>query len=370
MTIKMKMRAIGVRKGKREPEIFEMEAPKIKKKDDILLEMIGVGVCLTDKDILENSLVDSPPNDDKLILGHEALARVVEIGSEVKSVKKGDYVVMIPRHSCGICKPCKTGRSDFCETGNYTAAGQHKLHGYFSELYVEQEAYVVKVPAEISDVAVLTEPFSITEKAITQAEYIQRRIPSFEFNKSKAVVFGMGAVGMTAIAILRNRGIETYVLGRRDENDPKVKLARDFGAKYIDIRGNNVMTIKKQIGTADIVIEATGATQLVIDLIELMARNGIYIFLGIPKGAEELCFNIKRMINRIVRENLVIIGSVNSQREHFEAALKNMAEIQKKNKGIINRIITDVYTLDKYKEAFSKERDSHIKTVIEFKKLR
>ncbi len=364
----MKIKAIGVRTGKKEPEIFEIEAPEIQKKNDVLLEMIHVGVCLTDKDILENSLVDAPLNEDKLILGHEAVAKVIETGADVKTVKKGDYVVMIPRHSCYICKPCKTGRSDFCETGKYTAAGQHKLHGYNSELYVEQEAHLVKVPDEIRDIAVLAEPFSIAEKAISQAEHIQKRIPTLEFNKSKAVVFGMGSVGMTAIAILRNRGIETYVLGRRDANDPKVKLAKGFGAKYVDIRGKNVNTIRDEIGRAEIVIEATGATQLVIDLIELMERNGIYIFLGIPKGAEELCFNIKGMINRIVRENLVIIGSVNSQKEHFEAALKDMADIQRKHPGIVNKIITNSYSIEEYKDAFSKEGDSHIKSIIDYSK--
>ncbi len=364
----MKIKAIGVRKGKREPELFEIDAPKIKKKNDVLLEMLQVGVCLTDKDIIENSLVDNPPGDDKLILGHEALAKVIETGTDVKSVKKEDYVVMIPRHSCGICKPCKSRRSDFCETGLYTAAGQHKRHGYNSELYIEEEEHLVKVPPEIRDVAVLAEPFSVVEKAIMQVKHIQSRIPAYEFQTSKAVVFGMGSVGMSAIALLRNYGIETYVLGRRDKTDPKAKLITEFGAKYVDMRNKNVNIIKKEIGEMDIVIEATGATQLVIDLIELMKRNAIYVFLGIPKGVEELCFNIKGMVHKIVRENLVIMGSVNSQREHFELAVKHIEEIQKKYNGILEKIITDRHSLEDYKQAFEKDHEMQIKAIIEFKK--
>ena len=362
------IRAIGVRKGGNQPELFRIEAPRITKPNEVLLEMVNVGICGSDKDIIENSLVESPEGDDKLILGHEGLGKVVEKGDSVKSLKKGDYVAIIPRHGCGICEPCKTGRSDFCETGLYTASGQHNRHGFDSELYVEEEEYLVKVPKKLTKVAVLAEPFSIVEKAVEQIRCIQKRIPTYDFQKSKAVVFGMGSVGMAAIAILRANNIQTYALGRRDADDPKVELVKELGAEYVDMRNKDVNKLKEEIGTVEIVIEATGGTQLVIDLIELMSRNSIYVFLGIPKGAEELCFNIKGMINKIVRQNLLIVGSVNSQKPHFRMALKEMAKIQKSNNNILDRIITHRFTMQQYKEAFGQDKEGQVKAVIDFTK--
>ncbi|MBI2133088.1 alcohol dehydrogenase catalytic domain-containing protein [Candidatus Woesearchaeota archaeon] len=362
----MKIRAIGVRKGKKEPEIFLIEKPQVTKPNQACIKMLDAGICGTDIDIIENSLVDSPPGEDKLILGHEAIGKIVETGEQTR-FRKGDHVALIPRHGCGICAPCKSRRSDFCETGQYTAAGQHKLHGYFSEFFVEEDEYIVKVPEGIVNVAVLAEPFSIVEKALQQVMNAQKRIPTHEFRKTKAVVFGMGSVGMSAIALLRNQGIETHVLGRRDNTDAKARLATEFGAKYVDIRNKNVNILKEEIGKVDLVIEATGATQMVIDLIELMKRNAIYVFLGIPKGSEELCFNIKGMVHKIVRENLIIMGSVNSQKEHFEVALKHIEEIHAKKPDAIEKIITNIYHLDEYKLAFSKSREETIKKIIRFK---
>ncbi len=364
------MQAIGIRKGRKEAELFSLPEPKISRPDEVLLEMASVGVCLTDKDVIENSLVDSPPGEDRLIIGHEAVGRVLKAGSAVKRFKKGDYAAIIPRHGCNICQPCKTGRSDYCETGLYTSSGQHKRHGFNMEYYVESESYLVKVPDKLADVAALVEPFSIIEKALEQIEHIQGRIPTYRLEKRKALVFGMGSVGMAAIATLRARGIETHVLGRRGPEDIKVKLVKEMGAKYINIREKNVMGVKKEHGTFDIIIEATGATQMVIDLIEVMSRNGLYVFLGIPKGAEELCFNIKGMINKLVRQNLIIAGSVNSQRPHFEAAITDMAAIQKKYNNILNRIITERYDIKDYQKAFAPdEGEGHIKAVIEYKKV-
>lgn len=360
------MRAIGVRKGKTEVELFTIPKPEIAHPNEALLRMVQVGVCGTDKDIIEKSLVDSPQNEDRLILGHEGLAEVIETGPSVKGLVKGDHVAIIPRHGCNICPPCKTGRSDFCETGLYTASGQHKRHGFNSEFYIEEQQYMVKVPRNAFEVAVLTEPISIVEKAIMQITGIQERIPCYEPKKRKVLVFGTGSVGISAVAALQAHGMRPHVLGRRPRTDPKIQLIEELGATYINAKNKSVLDIKKEAGEMDIIIEATGATQLVIDLIDLLSRNGIYAFLGIPKGSEQLCFNISGMLNKIVRQNIILLGSVNSQREHFEAAIKTITEIQKKHKGTLEKTITHRYRINQYKEAFGKDKEDTVKSVIDY----
>jgi hypothetical protein len=99
--------------------------------------------------------------------------QVVETGSAVKQVKAGDYAVFTVRRGCGKCRPCAMNRSDMCQTGLYTERGISGMDGYQTEYVVDHEQYVVRVPPELEAVGVLAEPFSVAEKAITEAMQLQ-----------------------------------------------------------------------------------------------------------------------------------------------------------------------------------------------------
>src|SRR5690606_30851535 len=104
---------------------------------------------------------------------HELLGQVVEIGDAVTRVQPGDLATFTVRRGCGECEPCAINRSDMCRTGRYRERGIKGLDGFQTEYIVDAEEHIVRIPAELEAVGVLTEPLSIVEKAIDEAVRLQ-----------------------------------------------------------------------------------------------------------------------------------------------------------------------------------------------------
>ena len=100
-----------------------------------------MGVCGTDREICTFAYGQPPAGGDYLLLGHECLGEVVEVGSAVKNFKPGDLVVPSVRRPCTDpnCRPCREGRQDFCFTWKFTERGINQRHGFMTECFVEEE---------------------------------------------------------------------------------------------------------------------------------------------------------------------------------------------------------------------------------------
>src|SRR5437667_6352593 len=113
---KSMMRAVGVLPGKREVRLIEHEAPKISATNQVKIRTLEVGVCGTDREICTFVYGAPPKGCDYLVLGHESIGEVTEVGAGVKRFKKGDLVVPSVRRPCTDerCVPCRQGRQDVC----------------------------------------------------------------------------------------------------------------------------------------------------------------------------------------------------------------------------------------------------------------
>lgn len=165
--------AVGLIKGQEGIRSFDLPKPEIQTPTQVLVRVVEAGIDGTDYAIVQENEFDMPPEENTMTLGHEAVGIVEEVGSEVKTLKEGDLVVPTVRRGCGLCAPCLHGRSDMCETGLFTERGIHKRHGFFTEYFVDDEEYILKVPEGVENLAVLTEPLSIAEKAVNEIKYIQ-----------------------------------------------------------------------------------------------------------------------------------------------------------------------------------------------------
>src|SRR5438067_10196369 len=90
--------------------------------DDVLVQTLRVGVCGTDRHVMERAFDPRrqlPSGSEYLVLGHEAVGRVLEVGTGVQSVKPGDLVVPTVRRGCGECEACAADQADVCFTGLY-----------------------------------------------------------------------------------------------------------------------------------------------------------------------------------------------------------------------------------------------------------
>src|SRR5579872_2228509 len=209
------MKAVGVFPAKQEVKLVERDEPRVSAPDDVMLRMIAVGVCGTDREICAFEYGTPPDGSDHFVLGHESLAEVVATGSGVTRVARGDLVVTTVRRPCPHtwCLACRSGRPDFCLSGDHREHGIKDLDGFMTELVVDSEIYLNVLPADLREVGMLVEPLTIAEKALIQVRSIQQRLPWKEY-RHRALVLGAGPVGLLGAMALIRDGFDTFVYSR------------------------------------------------------------------------------------------------------------------------------------------------------------
>ena len=375
------MLAVGMIWGKPGMHHFEIPKPQIKQPDEVLVRVKEVGLDGTDFGIVGQGTPDIAEERREMVMGHEMVGVVEEVGSEVKSLAPGDAVAVTVRRGCVICHPCMHNQSDMCMSGLFKERGIHKLDGFLTQYIVDQEQYMVKIPPELVRLAVFTEPLSIVEKGIEQIRIIQSRLPwacphpehSFQSKDwggcKTALVVGGGPLGLLATSLIKLSKASVYVVDIVPEDSPKVHLIEHMDAHYIDARTKTPQEMIKfcctSTGSLDTIFEASGAAETALRLIPYMSRSSIYVMTGIPRGDLNIQLDAAQLVRQVVRYNQVVVGSVNSNRRHFEMALKDMGEINSQFDGMLDEMITHRFRLDDYQQAFSLSDPRHIKTVIE-----
>ena len=357
------MKAIAATPGMSD-SLAIVEAPNPRMGDnDVLVEVLRVGVCGTDDEINAGNYGEAPPSDDYLIIGHEGFGRVAEVGSGVGDVSVDDHVVASVRRPCphSHCGPCRNNASDFCITGDYTERGIKARHGFLSQYYADAEDRLVVVPDIIEELGVLMEPMSVVEKAIGNVFRIQERL---DWDPERALVLGAGAVGLLATLLLRLRDIDTYVVDRSDHGGPKSQLISQLGAHHISTQSEPLSAAAREIDGADIVIEATGFAPLIFEAAPLLKPNGVVSLLGISGSASKIPVDARAFNNSTVLGNQLIFGSVNAGEADFRSGIEHLQQAKRRWPGVPARLITRRVPFDEYRDAFDRQPDA-IKVVIE-----
>jgi glucose 1-dehydrogenase len=350
------MKAIAVFPRTHEVKLIDHEEPEITTPTQVKLRMLEVGVCGTDKKITSFQFGTPPAGSDYLIIGHESLAEVVEVGPEVRAVKRGDLVVSAVRGPCPhvYCRACRMGHQDFCFTGDFTEHGIKEAHGFMAEFVVDEERHLNTVPHDLRDVAVLTEPLTVAEKAMSQVWHIQQRLPWTDPNTPaemrgkglKAMVIGAGPVGQLGTIALVAAGFETSVYSRSKVPNARADLVEAIGATYFSSETTPVEQLAKQVGTIDLVFEAAGASQLVFDVMRVLGTNAIFVFVGVPDHDAPIEVDTALLIRDHVLKNQAILGSVNADRSDFEAAIRDLSLFKQRWPQELRSLITGYYPIE------------------------
>lgn len=365
------MKAISLVPGTTDVSLEEVTEPQITSPDQIKIEILQVGICGTDREEASGGRADAPPGEKRLILGHEMFGEVVETGENVSAVQVGDFGVFSVRRGCGKCPACNSNRSDMCFTGDYTERGIKEINGFQSQFVVDQEQYFVKVPKAIRDIGVLTEPMSVAAKAIDEAMIVQKaRFKGIEDTEvwlkgKRVLVAGIGAIGLLGALALRLRGAEVYGLDIVDEDTLRPEILKQIGGEYIDGRKIETTDLDDSLGEFDFIFEATGFAELMIELIDALAINGVYVATGIPGGDRSITIDGSDLMRQLVLKNQIVLGSVNASPAHFAMAVKDLEGAKEKWPEAMGRIITERIPYTEFKTAL-KESVDEIKVVVEW----
>jgi len=152
------MKAVAVDPARRSVQLVDRPEPALAAPTDVKVRILDVGVCGTDREICGFEYGTPPAGEAQLVIGHESLGEVVEVGAAVRGLRPGDLVVPTVRRPCAHpeCVACRAGRQDFCYTGDFQERGIKQRHGYMTELVVDDVRYMNVVPRALRDVAVLS----------------------------------------------------------------------------------------------------------------------------------------------------------------------------------------------------------------------
>ena len=330
---------------------------------DILVKVIRVGVCGTDREIKGGIYGKAPIGSEYLVIGHEALGQVIEIGPSVKNFALGDRVVSSVRRPCphDRCRPCRIDQSDMCVTGDFSERGINSQHGFLSEYYSEHEHRLTKIPIGIENVGVFLEPLSIVEKAIRQTFKIQERLP---WTIGNAVVLGAGTIGLLGAMLLRLEGINTYVLDHSESGGFKSQLIEQVGAHHVDTRITPMSDVASGLGPIDFILEATGYAPLVFEACQNLGMDGVLCLVGVSSGRGNIPIDVNAFNNDLVLGNRLVFGSVNAGLVDFRSGAGHLQQINDRWHGALERMITRRTSFGQFQSAFERQPDD-VKVVIE-----
>ena len=344
------MRAItltpGVRNSARLDDVPEPAAAD----GSLLVRALALGICGTDREIVEAEYGEAPPGQERLVLGHESLG-VVEQASG--GFAAGDHVVgIVRRPDPAPCPACAAGEWDMCRNGRYTERGIKARHGFGSERFRLEPEFAVKVDPSLGLLAVLLEPTSIVAKAWDHTERIGRR--ARWFGPRTVAITGAGPIGLLAGLMGVQRGLDVHVIDR-NRDGPKPGLVRDLGATH-HTDFNDLDTIKP-----DILMECTGAAVVFRDVLGRTAPAGIVCLLSVT-ASRIMDIDIGLLNRKTVLDNDVMFGAVNANRLHYEMGEQALAQA---DKAWLERLITRRVPLARWSEALE-HRPDDIKVVVDF----
>ena len=345
------LKAIAIVPGTAGSRLVERPEPSIATPDEVKIRMIRVGICGTDREEVSGGRAQAPDGQTELVIGHEMFGQVVSVGSSVTRVKPGDYAVFTVRRGCGECAACLMNRADMCQTGKYRERGIRGLDGYQTEYAVDQEQYVVRVPAELEPVGVLMEPLSVVEKAIDESLRVQTvRCPDAAttpdwFHGRRCLVAGLGTGGPAGghgLALAGRRGLRA---GRgRCEHRPSEMVG--WHRRALCRRPSKCRRTRWRRRSAAWTLSWTPAGLPSWSSIfwTRWRLNGIYVLTGIPGGDRPLQIPGAELIRQLVLDNQVMLGSVNAARGHFQMAADDLAQAHLRWGAQIASLITHRYS--------------------------
>lgn len=312
---------------------------------DVLMRVKEVGICGTDLHIYSGGMKVPTP----LVMGHEFVGDIVEVGKSVKNVKVSDRVVAEHVIGCGKCGYCMRGLKNLCNSP--VVIGLHRS-GALAEYLSIPADLVFPIPTELSyDDGVLIEPLSIAVYAMKRA--------AVESPLSVAVV-GQGPIGIFVNQVAKAMGCKVFGF---DINDSRLQYAKTMG--YIDAGFNTtgasyLEDFQKHLGSdgADVVFEVVGREETAQISLSLAKSRGKVVVLGVFEH------NVSLNMMQIVKRELQVLGSwtcLDSFQETIEL-------VKSKDIGT-STLITHRYSFDNAIKAFEEAFDTstnRIKSVIEF----
>jgi len=305
-------------------------------RDDVLIRVLRTGVCGTDIHIYSWDEWAQENVPVPLVIGHEFVGRIVELGADVHDLEVGDLVSGEGHLVCGRCRNCMAGRRVQCARSKGVGVN---FPGAYAEFIALPATNVWRHPSDINlDVAAIFDPFgNAVHTALT-----------FPVLGEDVLVTGAGPIGIMAAIVARHAGARYIVI--TDVSDFRLELARSVGVTLaVDVSHKSVSDAMSELGMRegfDVGFEMSGRASALRDMLANMTHGGKIAMLGLPNETFGIDWSHLVM-------NMTTIKGIYG-RQMFETWYEMSVLVQS---GVdISPVITHRYDASEFEEAFEAVR--------------
>jgi threonine 3-dehydrogenase len=337
------MRALVKREAKEGLWLEDVPVPRIGI-NDVLIKILRTGICGTDVHIYEWDAWARKTIPVPMVVGHEFVGKIVDVGSNVTDFHIGDIVSGEGHVVCGRCRNCLAGRRHLCK--DTKGVGVNRPGAFAEYLSLPMTNVWVHDPSISRDVQSIFDPFGNAVHTALQ----------FDVLGEDVLITGAGPIGVMAAAIVKHAGARHVVV--TDVNPFRLELARKMGATLtVDVRDRTIASAQEAIGMKegfDVGLEMSGNPAAFRDMLANMCHGGKIAMLGIP--AEEIAINWQTVVF-----NMLTIKGIYG-REMYETWYKMTVMLQS---GLdINPVITHRYGFEDFEKGFAAMRSGQSGKVI------
>ena len=312
--------------------------------NDVLIKVLRTGICGTDVHIYEWDAWAQRTIPVPMVVGHEFVGRIVDVGSNVKDFRVGEIVSGEGHVVCGRCRNCLAGRRHLCKDTRGVGVNRP---GAFAEYLSLPMTNVWVHDSEIHrDVQAIFDPFGNAVHTALQ----------FDVLGEDVLITGAGPIGVMAAAIVRHAGARHVVV--TDLNPFRLELARKLGATLaLDVRERTLASAQEELGMKegfDVGLEMSGNPAAFRDMLANMCHGGKIAMLGIP--TQDISINWQTVVF-----NMLTIRGIYG-REMYETWYKMTVMLQS---GLdISGVITHRYPIQDFEKGFAAMRSGQSGKVI------
>jgi threonine 3-dehydrogenase len=300
--------------------------------NDVLIRVHKTGICGTDVHIYKWDDWAQRTIPVPMVVGHEFVGEVVEVGSNVNDFYPGDIVSAEGHVVCGRCRNCLAGRRHLCK--DTQGIGVNRPGAFAEYLAVPMSNVWHHRPGIDRDVAAIFDPFG---NAVHTAL-------SFPVLGEDVLITGAGPIGIMAAAVAKHAGARFIVI--TDVNEYRLALARKMGATVaLNVKQGNLRDAQKQLEMKegfDVALEMSGNPDALRDILDNLCHGGKIAMLGIPSAPIAIDWN------KVVFNMITIKGIYG--REMYETWYKMSVMLQS---GLdIQPVITHRFVFQDFQKGF------------------
>lgn len=332
-------------KSQREPGLWLEDVPEPQLGlNDVLIRVQKTGICGTDLHIYKWDEWAQKTIPVPMVVGHEFVGEVVEVGSNVSDFFAGEIVSAEGHVVCGRCRNCLAGRRHLC--AHTQGIGVNRPGAFAEYIAVPQTNVWHHAPDVESDIASIFDPFG---NAVHTAL-------SFDVLGEDVLITGAGPIGCMAAAVVKHAGARYVVV--TDVNDYRLDLAKKMGAtRVVNVTRETLPEVQQQLDMKegfDVGLEMSGSPAAFESMIEAMCHGGKIAMLGIPSAPMPIDWN------KVVFNMLTIKGIYG--REMYETWYKMTVMLQS---GLdISPVITHRFHYTEFEKGFEAMLSGHSGKVV------